>query len=44
MLYKEVKVNAGETFKYEFPSGFQARWIRVTADKDCIATAWLDYR
>ena len=44
MLYKEVKVNAGETFKYEFPSGFQARWIRFVADKDCIATAFLEYR
>jgi hypothetical protein len=44
MLYKEVKVNAGESFKYEFPAGFQARWIRFVADKDCVATAWLDYK
>jgi hypothetical protein len=43
MLYKEVKVNAGEPFKYEFPAGFQARWIRFVADNDCTATAWLEY-
>lgn len=44
MLYKEVKVNQGETFKYNFPAGFQARWIRFIADKECTATAWLEYR
>jgi len=44
MLYKKVTVNPGETFKYEFPESFQARWIRFSADKDCIATTWLDYK
>jgi hypothetical protein len=44
MLYKEVTVNPGETFKYEFSANFQARWIRFVADKDCTATAWLDYK
>jgi hypothetical protein len=43
MLYKEVPVKAGETYEYTFPEGFQARWIRFTADKDCTATAWLVY-
>jgi hypothetical protein len=43
MLYKEVNVSPGETFKYEFPDAFQARWIRFTADKDCKATTWLVY-
>jgi hypothetical protein len=44
MLYKEVTVNPGETFKYEFSANFQARWIRFVADKNCSATAWLDYK
>jgi hypothetical protein len=44
MLYKEVTVKPGETFKYVFPANFQARWIRFVADKDCVATAWLDYK
>lgn len=28
---------------HEFPAGFGAHWVRVTADKDCAATAWLTY-
>ena len=44
MLYKVEKVNPGETFKYNFPAGFQARWIRFVADTDCIASAFLEYR
>ena len=43
MLYKEITVKPGETFKYEFPANFQARWIRFVADKDCTATTWLVY-
>ena len=43
MLYKEVSIKQGETFKYEFPENFQARWIRFVADKNCSATAWLKY-
>jgi hypothetical protein len=44
MLYKQVKVNAGETFKYDFPAGFQARWIRFVADKVCLVTTFLEYK
>ncbi|MBW7891596.1 MAG: hypothetical protein H3C48_11350 [Chitinophagaceae bacterium] len=43
MRYKEITVQPGEVFRYEFPDGFQARWIRFVADKDCKATAWLTY-
>lgn len=43
MLYKEVTVEPGTTFKYEFPDSFQARWIRFSANKDCTATTWLQY-
>lgn len=44
MNYKEVTVKAGETFNYTFPAGFQARWIRFSANKNCEATAWLTYK
>jgi hypothetical protein len=44
MLYKEVNVQPGETFQHEFPKSFEARWIRFVADKDCTATAWLEYK
>lgn len=43
MNYKEVTVAPGETFKYTFPAGFQARWVRFTSNSDCTATAWLEY-
>ncbi|MDZ7604338.1 MAG: hypothetical protein U5K79_01850 [Cyclobacteriaceae bacterium] len=43
MNWKEVTVAPGETFEYSFESGFQARWIRFIADKNCEATAWLEY-
>lgn len=43
MLYQEVVVKPGETFKHNFSGNFQARWIRFVADKDCKATAWLKY-
>lgn len=43
MTYREVTVKPGETFAYTFPEAFQARWIRFVADKNCEATAWLDY-
>lgn len=44
MKYKEVSVRPNETFDFNFPSGFQARWIRFSANKDCTATAWLTYK
>jgi hypothetical protein len=43
MTYKKVKVGKGEVLKYEFPVGFQARWIRFKSNKNCNATAWLEY-
>lgn len=44
MPYKTVTVAPGETFTYQFPKGFQARWIRFSSDKDCKATAFLAYK
>ncbi|MEZ4561004.1 MAG: hypothetical protein R2854_31975, partial [Caldilineaceae bacterium] len=28
---------------HEFPAGFSAHWVRVTADTDCVATAYFTY-
>ncbi|MGF1636421.1 MAG: hypothetical protein ACFCUU_05060 [Cyclobacteriaceae bacterium] len=44
MTWKEISVAPGESFTYEFEQGFQSRWIRIVAKKDCIATAWLEYK
>lgn len=43
MLYKEVTIKPGKTYKHQFPKNFQARWIRFVSDKNCMATAWLKY-
>lgn len=43
MVYKEILVESGENIKYKFESDFHARWIRIRADKGCVATAWLVY-
>jgi hypothetical protein len=43
MTYREVTVAPGETHEYTFPPHFQARWIRFTADRATVATAWLTY-
>ncbi len=43
MTYQEVTVKPGETFTYDFPQEFEARWIRFAANKACTATAWLTY-
>ena len=44
MLYETTTLKSGDTFKHSFPKGFQARWIRFVADKDCKATALLTYK
>ena len=43
MRFRSVEVKPGETVEYTFPEGFQSRWIRFVADKNCRATAWLIY-
>ena len=43
MVYKKVTVKPGETWKHVFPDDFEARWIRLTADQNTTATAWLKY-
>mgnify|MGYP000737834306 FL=1 len=44
MTYTKYDVKPGETFTYQFPDGFQSRWIRFSVDKSCQATALLNYR
>jgi hypothetical protein len=43
MAAKTFTVKAGETFIFNFPKDFAARWIRFKTDKACEATAWLEY-
>ena len=42
--YRSFKLKAGETFNHQFPTGFAAHWVRVSSDKDTVATAWFTYR
>lgn len=44
MEYQRIVVKPGETEKHVFPSEFEARWIRIVADRDCKATAWFTYK
>ncbi len=44
MLYREVTVQPGESYRHRFPENFQARWIRFISSNDCNATAWLEYK
>lgn len=44
MTYKTFTVKPGQTVSFDFPPGFSARWVRFKTDKDCEATAWLEYR
>ena len=43
MIYKEISVEPGKTINHIFEDDFQARWVRIIADKDCEATAWFVY-
>ena len=43
-VYMEKAIDEDDTFVYEFPASFQARWIRFTVDTDAVMTTWLDYK
>ncbi len=43
VTYKEAKLKAGAQLSIEFEPAVQARWLRVTADAACTATAQLKY-
>ena len=41
--YSTVTLKSGSGWTELFPRSFSGRWIRFTADRDCTATALLDY-
>lgn len=41
--YAAVAVPAGRTFAHRFPDGYVAHWVRLKADRDCVATAEFRY-
>jgi hypothetical protein len=41
--YQTLKIGAKGYLHHEFPDGFSAHWVRITADKDCTATAYFIY-
>ncbi|MFM2143316.1 MAG: hypothetical protein RLZZ476_1860, partial [Verrucomicrobiota bacterium] len=43
VTHKHHEVSPGEEIALTFDPAVQARWLRVTADKACAATAWLKY-
>ncbi len=44
MEYSTIPVEEGKTYNETFPPELSGRWIRFSADRDCIATAWLEYK
>ncbi len=44
MTWQEITIEPGDTYEFQFPTGFQSRWIRFVANKDCKATACLEYK
>lgn len=43
LTYATLIVPPGETARHEFAAGYSAHWVRLTADRDCKATATLTY-
>lgn len=41
--YLTLKVPASGYVHHEFPDGYQAHWVRLVADKDCVATGIFFY-
>ncbi len=41
--YAEIEVGATGYAHHEFPDGFNAHWVRLRADKGCVATAQFHY-
>ena len=42
-VYDTIAVGANGYVAHAFPEGFNAHWIRLTADKDCVATGYFHY-
>jgi hypothetical protein len=43
LTYATLAVPPGETARHEFPAGYSAHWVRLTADRPCTATATFTY-
>lgn len=43
-LYRKFAIKPGETVTHTFPSEFQARWLRCSADAPATVSAQLEYR
>ena len=41
--YNELDVAPGAYVPQVFPTGYSAHWVRVSADRDCQATAYFTY-
>jgi hypothetical protein len=41
--WKTISVSSIMPSRYEFPEAFNAYWVRVVADRDCVATATFHY-
>ncbi len=41
--YDVIEVPAGQTVTHEFPDGYSAHWVRLTADRDCKALGQFSY-
>lgn len=42
-VYRKFAVPPGQPIEHEFSPAFQAYWVRVVADRQCVATAQLSY-
>ncbi|MFA4029206.1 MAG: hypothetical protein GDYSWBUE_002015 [Candidatus Fervidibacterota bacterium] len=42
-VYDVISVPPGKYVHHEFPDGFSAHWVRLTASRSCIATAYFHY-
>jgi hypothetical protein len=41
--YKVFEMPANGYHHHEFPDGFSTHWARITANRDCTATAYFMY-
>jgi len=42
--YAVLEAAPGKTLRHVFPAGYAAHWLRLAADRECTATAWLLYQ
>jgi hypothetical protein len=41
--YGRFTIEPGKPFTHTFPAGYAAHWVRLRADRDCVATAEFTY-